>query len=132
MGDFATIRLRIGFRTVGDFLVPSPTGVLLLNDGKGLHHSSPRDHPHRSTHTISNTPADSTTNSGNDSASNKTTSTQWTCGSLQLSSRSLQLRRRFRKLASRLVSGKEGVVLQSPRQGMSQSRRWLCDVFQTI
>merc|ERR1711920_731380 len=39
--DFATIRLRIGLRTVGDYLVSSPTGVLLFNDGKGLHHGSP-------------------------------------------------------------------------------------------
>merc|ERR1712060_512397 len=39
--DVATIRLRVGFRTVGDYLVSSSTGVLLLNDGKGLHHSSP-------------------------------------------------------------------------------------------
>merc|ERR1719222_474319 len=31
---FASIRLRIGFRTVGDLLVSSPTAVLLLNDGK--------------------------------------------------------------------------------------------------
>merc|ERR1712083_544148 len=46
--------------------------------------------------------------------------------------RSVQLRRWFRKLASRLVSGKEGVVLQSPRQGLSEPRRWLCDVFQAI
>merc|ERR1712151_789197 len=46
--------------------------------------------------------------------------------------RSLQLRRWFRKLASRGVSGKEGVVLQSPRQGLSESRRWLCDVLQAI
>merc|ERR1711920_709432 len=40
--------------------------------------------------------------------------------------RSLQLRRWFRKLASRLVSGKEGVVLQSPRQGLSTSSWWVC------
>merc|ERR1712087_896321 len=46
--------------------------------------------------------------------------------------RSVQLRRWFRKLASRLVSGKEGVVLQGPRQGLSESRRWLRDVFQAI
>merc|ERR1712228_891253 len=46
--------------------------------------------------------------------------------------RSIQLRRWFRKLASRLVSGKEGVVLQSSRQGLPESRRWLCDVFQAI
>jgi len=39
--DVATIRLRVGFRTVGDYLDSSSTGVLLLNDGKGLHHSSP-------------------------------------------------------------------------------------------
>merc|ERR1712203_792210 len=39
--DFATIRLRSGFRNVGDYLVSSPTAVLLPNDGKGLHHSSP-------------------------------------------------------------------------------------------
>merc|ERR1712060_1025970 len=42
--DFATIRLRSGFRTVGDYLVSSPTAVLLPNDGKGLHHSSPLHH----------------------------------------------------------------------------------------
>merc|ERR1712157_140658 len=46
--------------------------------------------------------------------------------------RSLQLRRWFRKLASRLVSGKEGVVLQSARQGLSESRRWLCDFLQAV
>merc|ERR1711963_302612 len=46
--------------------------------------------------------------------------------------RSLQLRRWFRKLASRLVSAEEGVVLQSPRQGLSESRRWLCDFLQAI
>merc|ERR1711920_20253 len=74
VSDVATIRLRVGFRTVGDYLVSSSTGVLLLNDGKGLHHSSPRDHSHRSTHTISNAPAHSTA------------ATQWTCGSLQLRS----------------------------------------------
>merc|ERR1711933_346809 len=39
--DFTAIRLRIGLRTVGDDLVSSPTGVLLLNNGKGLHHGSP-------------------------------------------------------------------------------------------
>merc|ERR1719220_2225229 len=39
--DFATIRLRIWLRTVGDHLVSSTTGVLLLDDGEGLHHSSP-------------------------------------------------------------------------------------------
>merc|ERR1711992_406262 len=48
------------------------------------------------------------------------------------SGRSLQLRRWFRKLASRLVSGQKGVVLQSPRQGLSESRRWLRDLVQTI
>merc|ERR1712222_75495 len=53
---------------------------------------------------------------------NRTTST----------SRSVQLRRWFRELASRLVSGKEGGVLQSPRQGMSESRRRLRDVFQAV
>merc|ERR1711920_644083 len=47
-------------------------------------------------------------------------------------SQSLQLRRWVRKLASRLVSGKEGVVLQSSRQGLSQSRRWLRDVLQAL
>merc|ERR1711878_251912 len=46
--------------------------------------------------------------------------------------RSLQLRRWFRKLASRLVSAQEGVVLQSPWQGLSESRRWLCDFLQAI
>merc|ERR1712242_265676 len=46
--------------------------------------------------------------------------------------RSLQLRRWLRKLAGRLVSGQEGVVLQSPWQGLSESRRWLCDVLQAI
>merc|ERR1712176_958050 len=46
--------------------------------------------------------------------------------------RSFQLRRRLRKLAGGLVSAKEGVVLQSPRQGLSESRRWLCDVLQAI
>merc|ERR1711920_703738 len=34
--------------------------------------------------------------------------------------------------ASRVVSAEEGVVLQSPRQGLSESRRWLCDVLQAI
>merc|ERR1711877_25909 len=48
------------------------------------------------------------------------------------SGRSLQLRRWFRELASRMVSAEEGVVLQSPRQGLSESRRWLCDVLQAI
>merc|ERR1719350_1704646 len=84
--DFATIRLRIWLRTVGDHLVSSPTGVLLLDDGEGLHHSSPRDHSHRSTHTISNTPAHSAADSTTDSASHKTASTQRTSGSLQLRS----------------------------------------------
>merc|ERR1712083_1011605 len=46
--------------------------------------------------------------------------------------RSVQLRRWFRKLASGLVSAQEGVVLQSPRQGLSESRRRLCDLFQAI
>merc|ERR1712117_12299 len=46
--------------------------------------------------------------------------------------RSLQLRRWLRKLAGRLVSGQEGVVLQSPWQGLSESRWWLCDVLQAI
>jgi len=46
--------------------------------------------------------------------------------------RSVQLRRWFRKLASRLVSGKEGVVLQSSWQGLSESRRWLCDVLEAL
>merc|ERR1712066_965636 len=46
---FATVRLRLGFRTVGDCLVPSPAGVLLLNAGKGLHHSSPYSRSHPST-----------------------------------------------------------------------------------
>merc|ERR1712061_143346 len=83
--DFPTIRLRYGFRTVGDSLVSSSTAVLLRNDGKGLHHSSPRDDSHSSsTHTISNTPADSTANS----AANSAYHTQWTRGSLQLRSRS--------------------------------------------
>merc|ERR1712039_445159 len=45
---------------------------------------------------------------------------------------SLQLRRWFRKLASRLVSAEEGMVLQSSRQGLSESRRRLCDVLQAI
>merc|ERR1712066_536261 len=49
-----------------------------------------------------------------------------------MGSRSVQLRRWFRELASRLVSGKEGVVLQSPRQGMSGPRRRLRDVFQAV
>merc|ERR1712176_1000068 len=40
--DIATIRLRIGLCTVGDLLVSSPTGVLLLNDGKRLQHSAPQ------------------------------------------------------------------------------------------
>jgi len=35
--DFAAIRLRTWLRTVGDHLVSSPAGVLLLDDGKGLH-----------------------------------------------------------------------------------------------
>merc|ERR1712032_204429 len=48
------------------------------------------------------------------------------------SGRPVQLRRWFRKLASRMVCGKEGVVLQSPRQGLPESRRWLCDVLQAI
>merc|ERR1712060_335536 len=89
--DFATIRLRFGFRGVGDSLVPSSTAVLLLNDGKGLqHHSSPSDASPSSTHTISNTPADSTANSACDpsSPSHKNASTQSTRGSLQLRSRS--------------------------------------------
>jgi len=43
-------------------------------------------------------------------------------------SRSVQLRRWLRKLASGLVSGKEGVVLQSPWQGLPESGRWLRDV----
>merc|ERR1712039_366590 len=89
--DFATIRLRSGFRNVGDYLVSSPTAVLLPNDGKGLHHSSPRDHSHpSSTHTISlNTPAHSAADSttGDDSsATHQPSSTYWTCGSLQLRS----------------------------------------------
>merc|ERR1712151_1104705 len=46
--------------------------------------------------------------------------------------RSLQLRRWFRELDGGLVRGQEGVVLQSPRQGLSESRRWLCDVLQAI
>jgi len=45
---------------------------------------------------------------------------------------SLQLRRWFRKLAGRLVSAEEGVVLQSPRQGLPESRRRLCDILQAI
>merc|ERR1712241_684672 len=85
--DIATIRLRIGLRTVGDLLVSSPTGVLLLNDGKRLQHSTPHAGSHESTHTISNTSADSTANSATDSASShKTASTQRTSGSLQLCS----------------------------------------------
>merc|ERR1711920_831879 len=84
--DFATIRLRIWLRTVGDHLVSSTTGVLLLDDGEGLHHSSPRDHSHCPTHTISNTPAHSAADSATDSASHKTASTQRTSGSLQLRS----------------------------------------------
>merc|ERR1712060_263304 len=59
----ATIRLRIGLRAVGDLLVSSPTGVLLLNDGKGLQHSAPQPSSHGSTHTISNPSADSAANS---------------------------------------------------------------------
>ena len=47
-------------------------------------------------------------------------------------SRSIQLRRWLRKLASRLVSGKEGVVLQSPWQGLPEPRRWLRDVIQAV
>merc|ERR1712014_68162 len=86
ISDVATIRLRIWLRTVGDHLVSSPTGVLLLDDGKGLHHSSPRDHSHCPTHTISNTPAHSAADSATDSASHKTASTQRTSGSLQLRS----------------------------------------------
>merc|ERR1719394_1718367 len=39
--DVAAIRLRSWLRTVGDHLVSSPAGVLLLDDGKGLPHSSP-------------------------------------------------------------------------------------------
>merc|ERR1712038_1105801 len=83
--DIATIRLRIGLRTVGDLLVSSPTGVLLLNDGTRLQHSSaPHASYHDSTPTISNTSADSTANSATDSAFHKTASTQRTNGSLQL------------------------------------------------
>merc|ERR1712242_111462 len=82
--DIATIRLRIGLRTVGDLLVSSPTGVLLLNDGKRLQHSAPPTGSHGSTHTISNTSADSTANFATDSASHKAASTQRTSGSLQL------------------------------------------------
>merc|ERR1719492_472057 len=83
VSDVATIRLRIWLRTVGDHLVSSPTGVLLLDDGKGLqHHSSPCAPTHQSTHTISNTPAhsaaDSTTDSASSSASHKAASTQRT------------------------------------------------------
>merc|ERR1711972_1017031 len=48
------------------------------------------------------------------------------------STQSIQLRRGFRKLASRLVSAQEGVVLQSPWQGLSESGRWLRDVLQAI
>merc|ERR1712176_718208 len=54
--DVAAIRLRSWLRTVGDHLVASPAGVLLLDDGKGLHHSSPLDH---SSHTSSDTTAHS-------------------------------------------------------------------------
>jgi len=46
--------------------------------------------------------------------------------------RSLQLRRWFRKLGGGLVSAEKGMVLQSPRQGMSEPRRRLCDIFQAI
>merc|ERR1712027_280627 len=46
--------------------------------------------------------------------------------------RSVQLRRWFRKLAGRLVSAKEGVVLQSPRQGLPEPRRRLRDVIQAV
>jgi len=46
--------------------------------------------------------------------------------------RSVQLRRWFRKLAGRLVSAKEGVVLQSPRQGLPEPRRWLRDIIQAV
>jgi len=84
--NIATIRLRIGLRAVGDLLVPSPTGVLLLNDGQGLRHSAARTGSHVSTHTISNTSADSAANSAAYSASHKTASTQRTSGSLQLCS----------------------------------------------
>merc|ERR1712223_1188971 len=82
--DIATIRLRIGLRTVGDLLVSCPAGVLLLDDGKRLQHSAPLAGSHRSTHPISNTSANSTANSATDSAFHKTASTRRTNGSLQL------------------------------------------------
>jgi len=100
--DIATIRLRIGLRAVGDLLVSSTTGVLLLNDGKGLQHSAPHAGSHGSTHTISNTSADSTANSATDSAYHKTT--QRTSGSLQLCRRS----------RGHLGPRQENVVLPSP------------------
>merc|ERR1712039_975576 len=40
--------------------------------------------------------------------------------------RSVQLRRWFRKLASRLVSGQEGLVLQQRRQGLPTSSWRVC------
>merc|ERR1712039_1146218 len=81
-------------------------------------------HPHHFPQHPAHSAADSTT--GDDSsATHQPSSTYWTCGSIQL-------RRWFRKLASRLVSGQEGVVLQSPRQGLSEPSRWMCDVYQAI
>merc|ERR1712176_195760 len=81
--DFSTIRLRIWLRTVGDHLVSSPTGVLLLDDGEGLqHHSSPCS-SHQSTHAPAHSAADSTSDYSAGSTSDKT-GTQRTSGSLQL------------------------------------------------
>jgi len=46
--------------------------------------------------------------------------------------RSVQLRRRFRKLAGGLVSSKEGVVLQGSRQGLPEPGRWMCDIVRAL
>merc|ERR1712150_197107 len=64
--------------------------------------------------------------------SNRTAGHRHASSSARLAGRPVQLRGWFRQLAGRLVRRKEGVVLQSPRQGLPEPRRWLRGFFQAV